>query len=90
MEENSSLTRLSFTGRRFRSLLVLLLAVSLALGLSACTPPKPQAVTPPPAQTQPSTPSNPPQAPPPTTITGDLVVRFLDVGQDDAIFNIAS
>lgn len=83
-----------------RSCLAIALLLSLAIGLAACTPaPKPQAPAPPPGQTlpttsstpssQPSTPSAQPLAPPstpqPAPVKGDLVARFLDVGQGDAI-----
>lgn len=75
------MTRLLSTGSRFRSLLALLLAIPLALGMAACLPPKQQASTPPPTQTESVTPPAPP-----TSIKGYLVARFVDVGQGDAIF----
>jgi competence protein ComEC len=75
-------------------LLVVLLAVVLALGLTACGlkhQAAPPPVEPPPAAPGPS-PVTPPSAPPvpstpsTSTVSGNLVARFLDVGQGDSCF----
>jgi hypothetical protein len=80
------------------SLLVAVLVVAMTTGMMACSaPPKLQEASPPPTASHPSKspsstqepkPSPEPEPPlePPTTVSGYLAVRFLDVGQGDSIF----
>jgi beta-lactamase superfamily II metal-dependent hydrolase len=88
-------------GKTFRPFLDALFVVILALGMVACRPSPKQQAAAPPAQSQPPSPApTPPASPipapaptappstraPASTVSGKMVVRFLDVGQGDSCF----